>query len=93
MPVIFKNVILAFEVRKKDFGCQICKVLSLTVFGVASCKNPWKIKSVRFISGARMCHEHEVRAATNNFVLRKEEQPRKPKMLIAIILTLTEHYL
>lgn len=40
-----------------------------------------------------MCHEHEVRAATNNFVLRKKEQPRKPKMLIAIILTLTEHYL
>jgi hypothetical protein len=46
----------------------------------AATKIPKKIKSVGFVSGARLCHEHKMRATTNNFSLRKKNGPRKPGM-------------
>jgi hypothetical protein len=34
-------------------------------------KNPKKIKSVEFVTGAQMCHEHKV-SGTTNFSLRRK---------------------
>jgi hypothetical protein len=40
-------------------------------------KIPEKIKSVGFVSGARLCHEHKMSATTNNFFFVKKEWPKK----------------
>jgi hypothetical protein len=43
-------------------------------FWEGAAKNtPEKIKSVGFVSGARLCHEHKVSATTNNFFFAKKE--------------------
>jgi hypothetical protein len=42
----------------------------------AATKIPEKIKSVGFVSGARLCHEHKMSETTNNFFFA-----RKPKMV------------
>jgi hypothetical protein len=86
------QVILAFETQYKDMGCQVCKVLSGTISGTgAATKIPEKMKSVRFVSGARLCHEQKMSETANNFFFEKKKKndPRKPEMfyfrLIAII--------
>jgi hypothetical protein len=48
---------------------QVGKVLSRTSSERVATKIPEKIKSVGFVLGARLCHEHKVRATTN-FSLR-----------------------
>jgi hypothetical protein len=40
-------------------------------------KIPEKIKSVRFVSGARLCHEHKMSATTNNFFFEKKIMARE----------------
>jgi hypothetical protein len=40
--------------------------------GGAATKIPEKIKSVGFVSGARLCHEHKMSATTNNFFFAKK---------------------
>jgi hypothetical protein len=46
----------------------------------AATKIPEKIKSVGFVSGVRLCHEHKMSATTNNFLFAKNNGPRKPEM-------------
>jgi hypothetical protein len=77
------EVILAFEERYKDIGCHVCKVLSRTVSGRGEAtKIPEEIKSVGFVSGARLYHEHKMSATTNTFSSRKKNGPRKPEIFI-----------
>jgi hypothetical protein len=45
--------------------------------GGAATKIPEKIKSVGFVSGVRLCHEHKMSATTNNFLFAKQEWPEK----------------
>jgi hypothetical protein len=87
MPVILDDavrtaeVILAFEERYKDIGYQVCKVLSRTISGTGSYENPEKMKSVAFVSGARLCHECKM--TTNNFFLCGKRMAREsPKCSI-----------
>jgi hypothetical protein len=78
------EIILVFEKWYKDIGCQICQVLSRTISGGggAAAKIPEKIKSVGFVSGARLCHEHKMSATTNNFFLAKKEWPEKARNVV-----------
>jgi hypothetical protein len=43
----------------------------------AAMKIPEKIKSVGFVSQARLCHEHKISANTNNVFFAKKEWPEK----------------
>jgi hypothetical protein len=43
----------------------------------AATKIPEKIKSVGFVSGVRLCHEHEMSATTNGSFFAKKEWPEK----------------
>jgi hypothetical protein len=40
-------------------------------------KIPKKMKSERFVSGARLCHKHKMSATTKNFCFVKKEWPEK----------------
>jgi hypothetical protein len=75
---------LAFEKRYKGIGCQVCKVLSRTVCGRGQQqKSPEKIKSVGFVSGARLCHEHKRAQLRIIFSLRKRMAGESTKCSIA----------
>jgi hypothetical protein len=63
------EVNLAFQERYKDIGCQVCKMLFLTISGRGAAT---KIKSVGFVSEARLCHERKMSATTNNFLCEKK---------------------
>jgi hypothetical protein len=46
-------------------------------------KIPEKIKSVGFVSGAQLCHEHKMMATTNNFFFAKKKMAQEsPKCSI-----------
>jgi hypothetical protein len=49
-----------------DYGTKISDAKFVRWEGAAT-RIPEKIKSVGFVSGARLCHEHKMRATTNNF--------------------------
>jgi hypothetical protein len=90
------EVILAFEERYKNIGCQVCKVLSRTTSGnVAATEVPEKIKLVGFVSGARLCHDRNMSANTKLFSFQNS-CPRESQIysvydvLIRIILTRRE---
>jgi hypothetical protein len=91
MPVILElfndaqrtsEVILAFEERYKDIGCQVFNVFLELFLGGGTTKIREKIKSVRFVSGARQCHEHKMSATTNNFFFAKKEWPEKARNVL-----------
>jgi hypothetical protein len=46
----------------------------------AATRIPENIKSVEFVPGARLRHEHKVRPTTNNYSLRKKNCPVKPEI-------------
>jgi hypothetical protein len=48
----------------------------------AATKIPEKIKSVGFVSGARLRHEHKMSAATNIFFFAKNEWPEKARNVL-----------
>jgi hypothetical protein len=53
-------------------------MLPRTISGMgAVTKISEKIKSVGFVSGARLCHEREVSATANNFCFARKEWPKK----------------
>jgi hypothetical protein len=80
----------AFEERYKDIGCQVCKVLISNCFWEgAATKTPEKIKSVGFVSGARLCHEHKMSATTNSFSFAKNEWPEKARNVLYNVLLLS----
>jgi hypothetical protein len=45
-------------------------------------ENPREKKSVGFVSGARLCHKHNVTATKINFPLRKNDDPIKPEIYL-----------
>jgi hypothetical protein len=54
----------------KNIGCQVCKVLPRTTTGNgATMKIPEK--TVGFVSGARLCHEHKGSPIMNNLICEK----------------------
>jgi hypothetical protein len=73
---------LAFGERYKDIGCQVCEVFIPKYFleGAAT-KIPEKMKSVGFVSGARLCHEHKMSVTTNDILFAKKrmtlESPKR----------------
>jgi hypothetical protein len=71
-------VILAFKERDRYIRCQVCKVLSLTIAARGSYENP-RENHVGAVSGARMCHEQNMRATTSNFSFAKTERPEKSR--------------
>jgi hypothetical protein len=50
--------------------------------GGTSTRIPKKIKSVGFVFGARLCHEHKMSATTNNFFIAKKEWPEKVRNVL-----------
>jgi hypothetical protein len=60
---------LEFEKQYRDIGCEVCQV------GGAATKIP-----VGSVSGARLCHEHKMAAATNSFYLPKNTGLIKPEV-------------
>jgi hypothetical protein len=48
----------------------------------AATKITEKIKSVGFVSEARLCHEHKMIATTNNFFFAKKEWPEKARNVL-----------
>jgi hypothetical protein len=48
----------------------------------AAIKISEKTKSVGFVSGARLCHEHKMSATTNNFLFAKTEWPEKARNVL-----------
>jgi hypothetical protein len=48
-------------------------------------KIPVKIKSVGFVSGARLCHEHKMSVTTSNFFFAKKEWPEKVRNVLFYI--------
>jgi hypothetical protein len=65
--------------------------------GGAATKIPDEIKSVGFVSAARLCHEHKMSASTYNFFFAKKELPEKARNVLysvwLLIWTRPEHYL
>jgi hypothetical protein len=62
-------------------------VISNYFWEEAAKKIPEKIKLVGFVSGARQCHKHEMRATMNNFFFVKKEWPKKaPNVLYNVSL-------
>jgi hypothetical protein len=55
--------------------------LELFLGGTAT-KIPEKIKSVGFVSGARLCHEHKMSATTNNVFLAKKDLTDKARNVL-----------
>jgi hypothetical protein len=72
------EIFLAFAELYKDIGFQVCKVVvfSRCFWDGAATKIPEKIKSVGFVSGARLYHEHELRKTTDNFIFEKKRVAR-----------------
>jgi hypothetical protein len=80
-----REVILAFEERYRYVGCQVCKVRHVELFVKGAATDVFeKFRSVRFTSGARLCNEHKMITATNNFFIAEKEWPEKAR-LIAVI--------
>jgi hypothetical protein len=50
--------------------------------GGAATDIPEKISSVGFVSRARLCHEHKIRATTNNFFFAKKEWHEKARNVL-----------
>jgi hypothetical protein len=48
----------------------------------AATKIPEKIKSVGFVSEARLCHEYKMSATANNFLFAKKEWPEKAQNVL-----------
>jgi hypothetical protein len=54
------------------------KFVSRNISGrVAVTKIPEIIKSVGFVSGAQLCHEHEMSTTINTFFIAEKEWPEK----------------
>jgi hypothetical protein len=59
-------------VNSKKISCA--KFVSRTISGKgAATKIPEKIKSVEFVSGAQLCHEHEMSTTMNTFFIAEKE--------------------
>jgi hypothetical protein len=61
------EIILAFQQRYKDIGCQVCNVLSRIISGIEQPrKSPRRSGRCPIRFRSRLCHEHKWSATTKN---------------------------
>jgi hypothetical protein len=68
-----------FEEQYKVTDAEFLRYYHELFVGGAASKTPKIIKSVGFLSGARLCRKHKISTGSINFFFAKE-RPRKPEM-------------
>jgi hypothetical protein len=84
LTVLQEHVRLFWRLRN---GTKISNAKSVRFYlklflGEGSYENPREIKSVGFVSGARLCHEREMSATTNNYFFVIKEWPEKARNIL-----------